>query len=151
MPELQRPVVGALLTVELFAEPHTPLTAVTFSDAEHWADVPPPVPLQFQLNGPLPVTNDAVPAVHRLPVGMLVTVVLLAEPQAPLTGVTTPLLEPLLEEPELELPELDPVTPELELLPDELELPLEVLEPPDELDPVVPELELPVTPELEPP
>ena len=173
MPVLQRLDVGAAPTVVLFALPHWPFTAVAVArGAVHCAVVPPPAPAQLQVNGPLPVTSDASPVVQRLPVGMLVTLVPLAEPQAPLIAtIMTPELDPLLdvlpdelpvtppldELPELPVaPELEPVTPELEvLLPDELELPLEVLPEPEPVVPLleeVPPLELdPVTPELDPP
>jgi hypothetical protein len=134
VPELHRLEIGAALTVVLLAEPQMPFTAVVVAmDAEHCAEVPPPDPAQLQLNGPLPETSDAVPVVHRLPVGMLLTLVPLTDPQAPLTTTTT-------------TPELEPL---LDMLPDELpELELPVTLPPDEL-PVAPELEPPVVPLLD--
>ena len=48
--------------------------------------VPPFVPAQVQLQGPLPVILDAVPVAQRLLVGVVETVTLLALPQVPLTG-----------------------------------------------------------------
>jgi hypothetical protein len=166
VPDLHRLEVGAALTVELLAEPQIPLAAVdACRDAAHCAVAPPPDPAQLQVNGPLPVTSDAVPDVHRLPVGKLVTLVPLTEPHAPLIATTTtPELEPLLDVLPEKLPELEvPVTPppdELVLLPDEL--PLAVLPDelpellpatpelePDELEPVTPELELMVVPPLD--
>jgi len=56
------------------------------SDAAHEAEVPPLLPLQVQLQGPVPFTKDGVPALHKLVVGLLVKVAPLAEPHAPLTG-----------------------------------------------------------------
>jgi hypothetical protein len=55
--------------------------------AEQFADVPLFMPVQLQLQGPVPVTVDDMPVVQRLVVGIDVTDVLLAEPQAPLMGV----------------------------------------------------------------
>ena len=54
-------------------------------DAEHDAVVPPPVPAHDHVHGPLPVTVLAVPAVQRLLVGALATVVPFTEPQVPLS------------------------------------------------------------------
>ena len=56
-------------------------------DAEHDAFVPPLVPAHDHVHGPLPDTVLAVPAVQRLLVGALATVVPLAEPQVPLIVV----------------------------------------------------------------
>ena len=46
-------------------------------------------PAQFQYHGPVPVTVDAVPLVHRLLVGVTVKVPLLLLPQVPLTNMLT--------------------------------------------------------------
>ena len=56
-------------------------------DAEHDAFVPPPVPAHDHVHGPLPDTVLAVPAVQRLLVGALATVVPFTEPQVPLTAL----------------------------------------------------------------
>ena len=48
---------------------------------------PPPEPAQLQVHGPLPLTVDAVPAVQRLAVGVLVRSAPFEEPHAPLTFV----------------------------------------------------------------
>jgi hypothetical protein len=73
VPAVQRLVVGALATSVLFALPQAPLTAVCVKLAEHDALVPPFEPAQDQLQGPLPLTVEAVPAVQRLVVGALVS------------------------------------------------------------------------------
>jgi hypothetical protein len=44
------------------------------------------LPAQLHVYGPVPVTAEAVPTVHRLAVGFALTVAPLLEPQAPLTG-----------------------------------------------------------------
>jgi hypothetical protein len=70
VPELHRLVVGAAPTVVLLAAPQAPLTTVvTLRVDMHCAVVPPFVPAQFQLNGPLPLTLDAVPLLQRLVAG----------------------------------------------------------------------------------
>lgn len=56
--------------------------------AKQFALVPPFVTLQLQLQGPVPVTVDAVPDVQRLALGAVVTVVALALPQVALLIVT---------------------------------------------------------------
>src|SRR3954447_15193265 len=54
-------------------------------DALQEAVVPPLRPMQLQVHGPIPVTMEAVPVLHRLVVGALVRVTPLAPPQAPYT------------------------------------------------------------------
>jgi len=49
------------------------------------AFVPPPEPLQFHVQGPVPETDDAVPEEHRLAVGADVKLCPLADPHAPFT------------------------------------------------------------------
>ncbi len=83
-PALQRPVVGTLVRSAPFDVPQLPLTAAGRSGAEQLAVVPPLLPAQLQLHGPLPLTAEAIPAEHKLLVGALVTATPLAEPQAPL-------------------------------------------------------------------
>ena len=88
VPALQRLVVGALVRVAPFEEPHVPFTPcveATFS-AEQVAVVPPLLPAQLHDQGPLPLTVDAVPVVQRLAVGALVRVAPFEEPHAPLTA-----------------------------------------------------------------
>lgn len=58
-------------------------------EAEQLALVPPPEPLQDQVQGPVPDAAEAVPAEHRLAVGAEERLVPLAEPQAPFTFTTT--------------------------------------------------------------
>ena len=48
--------------------------------------LPPLQPAQVHVQGPLPETDEAFPAVHRLVVGMLDSVCAYDEPQAPLMG-----------------------------------------------------------------
>jgi hypothetical protein len=53
---------------------------------EHEAVVPPLLPAHVQLQGPMPTTYEAVPLVQRLVLGALVTLLLFAEPQTPITA-----------------------------------------------------------------
>lgn len=59
---------------------------------------PPSAPAQFQSHGPLPVTRDGLPAVHRSSSGAFLTATPLAAPQVPLTliGATQSTEAPLL-------------------------------------------------------
>ena len=111
LPVAHRFVAGALLMVWPLADPHAPSVTVVPLDelpdellldeplldelldeldaarlAPQSTAVPPPVPWQIQVQGPEPDTGDAVPRLQRLEVGAALTVVLLAEPQMPLTG-----------------------------------------------------------------
>jgi len=54
------------------------------------AVVPPLLPEQLHFHGPVPVTDDAVPELHRLFVGGAVNTVPFEEPHAPLTAVAVP-------------------------------------------------------------
>jgi hypothetical protein len=95
---VQRPVVGAVGTVVLLAGPQTPsLLVMPLDDPDEllgglasvaWqaAIVPPFEPAQVQLNGPVPLTADAVPVLQRAVVGAGFPVSLLAAPHAPLTA-----------------------------------------------------------------
>jgi hypothetical protein len=119
-------------------EPQAPLTGILSIGVAHCAAEPPLMPSHTQVQGPLPVTPAALPALQRLVAGALITAWPLDDPQAPLTGSV------------VALDELEPVElePELELLLEELELVLvtPLLEP----EPVPPPLlELDVAPELE--
>ena len=79
-------IFGALLPDAVTTIPfRVPVFAWRF--AEHDAIVPPLLPAHVQLHGPEPVTDDAVPALQKLPVGAAVSVWPLLLPQAPLTGV----------------------------------------------------------------
>ena len=84
-PALQRLAVGAALAVAPFALPHAPLTAGGGSTAEQVAVVPPLLPAQLHDHGPVPATVDAVPALQRFAVGVLVRSAPFEEPHAPLT------------------------------------------------------------------
>lgn len=55
--------------------------------AKQLAFVPPLLPLQLQLQGPVPVAAVAVPVVQKLVVGAIVKAPPLLVPQAPITGV----------------------------------------------------------------
>jgi len=66
-----------------FAVPHEPAT--TLVNAWHEVFVPPPEPLQFQYQGPVPTTEVAVPAEQRLTVGATENVLRFEEPQVPFT------------------------------------------------------------------
>jgi hypothetical protein len=92
VPVEQRLVEGAALTATPFADPQVPFTAVGVLDAEQLAVVPLLEPVQDHVHGPEPVTLDAVPAVQRLVVGTVLTVVPLAEPQVPFTAAPLPLI-----------------------------------------------------------
>src|ERR1700722_4159208 len=92
-PVVQRLVVGAVETVVPFADPQAPLVGVAVLLAEQEAFVPPLAPVQDHDQGPEPLTLVAVPAVQRLVVGLLATVVPLADPQAPFVGGTVLLAE----------------------------------------------------------
>jgi hypothetical protein len=79
VPALHKLLAGATLVVSPFAAPHAPLTSRL---AEHEALVPPFDPAQVQFHGPFPVTAEAVPALHRLVVGVLVKSPPFEEPHA---------------------------------------------------------------------
>jgi hypothetical protein len=92
VPGLQRLVVGALLTATPFAGPHCPFTGGAggggggeASCATQVAVFPPLLPTQVQVQGPLPVTAVAVPALQRLVVGALVRLVPFEESHTPVT------------------------------------------------------------------
>ena len=71
-------------------EPFVPADAVTVHFcilAEQLAAEPPLDPVQLHVQGPLPLTAVAVPALQRLVVGAEVNVPPLDEPHAPLIGV----------------------------------------------------------------
>ncbi len=55
--------------------------------AEQLAVVPPLDPVQLHVQGPVPLTAVAVPALQRLVVGAVVKVPPLDEPHTPFTGV----------------------------------------------------------------
>ena len=87
-------VVAALLTVcgvvglmvpLLPAEGVTVQVWMVWMFAEQLAVEPPPDPAQVQVQGPVPPTVLAVPAVHRLVVGAEAKVPPLDEPQTPMT------------------------------------------------------------------
>jgi hypothetical protein len=81
VPALHRLVVGALLTALPLAVPHTPFTAEEATVAEQLAGGP--EPRQLQYHGPLPLTFDAFPELHKLVVGALLAGTPFAEPHVP--------------------------------------------------------------------
>jgi hypothetical protein len=83
VPALQRLAVGVTLVTVPFAGPHVPLI-VPAGAVVHCAVVPPLVPAQLHVHGPLPLTEDARPVAHRLAAGALVAPDPLADPQVPL-------------------------------------------------------------------
>jgi hypothetical protein len=77
--------------------------------AEQDAVLPPLLPEHVQLNGPEPLTSDALPTLHRADVdGALYTLLPFAEPHTALTAVTQVPPEPL-HEPWLQLKVRPPV------------------------------------------
>jgi hypothetical protein len=85
VPAVQRLVEGALATVVPFAVPQVPLVN---TGAEQEVVVPPLLPAHDHVQGPVPATLDAVPAVQRLVAGAAVTPTLFALPHAPFVAVT---------------------------------------------------------------
>jgi hypothetical protein len=83
-PALHRFDVGALRKSSPLAEPHTPLPAGTL--AEQLAFAPPFAPWHVQDQGPVPLTEEAAPELHRLDVGADVSVAPLLLPHTPLTS-----------------------------------------------------------------
>ena len=113
---------GAETAATPLALPHAPLVT---SWAEHTAVEPPLVPAQFHVQGPLPETLEAVPAEHKLLVGVEVRSAPLALPQAPftaavLTGAEHCALLPPLEP--LQLQDQGPVPETLDAVPAEHKL-----------------------------
>lgn len=76
VPEVQAPAVPE----------QAPLTTAASKGAEQDAVLPPPVPVQLQFHGPVPVTAVAVPAAHNPVVGADVLATPFAGPHEPLTG-----------------------------------------------------------------
>jgi hypothetical protein len=86
VPVAHSPVVGADVRAAQFELPHWPLTGGGANKAVHWAAMPPLLPAQLHVHGPLPLTAEAVPVLHRLVVGADARVMPLDEPQTPFTG-----------------------------------------------------------------
>jgi hypothetical protein len=83
VPAPHKPVLGMIVRLAPFALPQRPLIS---SWAAQACVAPPFDPAQVQAKGPEPVTVDADPALHKLVVGALVTLVPFALPQAPLVS-----------------------------------------------------------------
>jgi hypothetical protein len=81
-PAMQRLAVGALARLAPFEEPHAPFTA---SSSEHDTVRPPLLPTQVQLQGPLPVTAVAMPALQSPLVGAVLVMTPFAVPHNPST------------------------------------------------------------------
>ena len=117
VPALQRFELGALVKLCPFDEPHAPLTSRL---AEQFALEPPLVPVQVQFHGPLPETEDAVPAPQRFEVGALKKPCPFDVPQVPLTSRLAEqfALEPPLDPPQVQLhgplPETEEAVPVLQ-------------------------------------
>jgi hypothetical protein len=69
----------------VFAVPQAPLTDDKL--AEQDAFVPPLIPLQFHVQGPVPETAEAFPALQRLVVGAVENVPPFDDPQTPLINL----------------------------------------------------------------
>ena len=85
-PVVHRLLVGTLLSEAPFEDPHAPLTATGAREAVQLGLAPPFAPAQLHDHGPLPLTAEAVPVVHRLVVGTLPSEAPLDDPHAPLTA-----------------------------------------------------------------
>src|SRR5579859_1729400 len=87
-PTLRRPALAQFVWTSLY-EGRTPVVGSCSCPASAWHEaVPAPLePAHVHIHGPVPVTPDAVPALQRLVVGLLVRSVRLAGPHAPLTCV----------------------------------------------------------------
>src|SRR6185437_2664227 len=70
----------------------SPLLPVEASLSEHDAVEPPLLPMQVHDHGPVPLTVEAVPALQRVGVGLVLVVAPYALPQTPLTGVADAVL-----------------------------------------------------------
>ena len=81
-------MVGAEASVIPLDVPQTPFTGGGKSCPAQEAVVPPFDPAQLQVQGPVPLTEVASPAEQRFMAGAVETVVPLALPHEPLTGVT---------------------------------------------------------------
>lgn len=80
---VQRLLLGAVADAVPFALPQAPFTAGC-SGAEQLAGMPPLMPVQVQLKGPVPVTvGDVSVVLHRFAFGADTTGALFALPQAP--------------------------------------------------------------------
>jgi hypothetical protein len=82
VPTLHKLAAGLLFTATPLAEPHWPLSRRL---ASQLVAEPPLLPLQVQVQGPLPLTDVAVPVVQRLVVGALVRLAPLEDPHWPLS------------------------------------------------------------------
>lgn len=90
LPALHRLVVGVALTATPLAVPHMPLVGeppeLLARGAVQELVVPPFVPAHIQVHGPLPATDEALPAVHRFAVGAALAATALADPHMPLVA-----------------------------------------------------------------
>lgn len=82
IPEEHRLMVGTIVNVPPLLLPQTPFT---FRFARHVASLPPLLPKQVQLQGPVPVTFDVAPDEQRFVDGALIKLLPFAKPQFPLT------------------------------------------------------------------
>jgi hypothetical protein len=77
----------------LFAVPQLPLTAVVDIVAEHDTVVPPLIPVQLHVQGPVPDTVPASPAAQRFVVGIAVRAVPFDVPHEPFVGTVETVAE----------------------------------------------------------
>jgi hypothetical protein len=89
LPVEQNPAVGAVEKFNPFDVPHVPFTLTGAAEygALQDAVVPPPVPVQLQFHGPVPVTAVAVPEEQNPVVGAVDTPTPFAPPHTPDTAV----------------------------------------------------------------
>jgi hypothetical protein len=113
VPALHRLVAGIAFAVVPLALPHAPLTGGDEGVSEAWHDagVPPFVPAQLHDHGPLPETDDAAPALHRLPEGAVLNCAPSDAPQAPFAATGFGAVQ------EAELPPCDPAQLQLHAVP----------------------------------
>jgi hypothetical protein len=105
-------LAGIAFAVVPLAAPHTPLTGgKDRSEAWHDAELPPLDPAQLQLHGPEPLTDDAVPAMHRLLEGAALTCVPFDAPQAPFTAIISGAVQ------EIDVPPFIPMQLQLHAVP----------------------------------
>ena len=87
MPPLHNPLRGVVKVGTPFAAPHTPLIgAGGCKGAVQLTVMPLFSPMQFQFQGPFPLTAVALPAAQRLSIGCIIIAAPLAEPQRPFTA-----------------------------------------------------------------
>lgn len=87
VPELQKFEVGAVMAPVPDEDPQVPLTGSEEDEQE--TVFPPKIPLHFQFQGPIPVTDEGFPLEHKFVVGAVAVDPPAAEPQTPAIGPWT--------------------------------------------------------------